>query len=303
MPNVREYFDTDMTTFSIGTQWQAGTEATTRKVDVLAKRITDLDGNAKYWSFFFPSGLDTKALASKLFAMPQVLNCKVFEPDDVSVELGIGDYPVKMDSTTLVFTKRIFLYTDVLLPDAERVEIAAVGAQHGFHVIVRDRKYASVKSAIDKPLAFISHDSADKDALVRDLAVELTKISCFVWYDEFSLKVGDSLRASIERGLKETRNCIVILSRSFLANKGWAKAEFDSVYTREILEKGNVFLPVWHNVSVKEIYEYSPRMADKVGLNSSLGIPELARRLSAAVKASGAPDPLERCGAEDPQRC
>jgi hypothetical protein len=46
-------------------------------------------------------------------------------------------------------------------------------------------------------------------------------------------------------------------------------------------------LPVWHNVDAKQVYEYSPRLADKVGLNSSLGVEELARRLVRAIRQDG----------------
>jgi hypothetical protein len=121
--------------------------------------------------------------------------------------------------------------------------------------------------------------------LVRALAIELSGLMCPVWYDEFSLQVGDSLRTTIEKGLKETKKCVLVLSPSFLSNGGWGKAEFDSVFTREILQGTNVILPVWHNVTVREVYEYSPRLADKVALMSSIGVAELARKLSNAIKA------------------
>jgi hypothetical protein len=39
---------------------------------------------------------------------------------------------------------------------------------------------------------------------------------------------------------------------------------------------------------VGEIYQYRLKLADKVGLNSSLGIEGLARRLSGAVKDKSA---------------
>ena len=77
-----------------------------------------------------------------------------------------------------------------------------------------------------------------------------------------------------------------LLSPNFLSTEGWSKAEFDSIFTREILERTNVILPVWHNVGAKEIYNYSPRLADKVGLPSLLGVEDLARRLSGAVKSA-----------------
>jgi len=45
--------------------------------------------------------------------------------------------------------------------------------------------------------AFISHATEDKDRFVRPLAHALTTLGAKVWYDEFSLKLGDSLSASM----------------------------------------------------------------------------------------------------------
>jgi len=108
---------------------------------------------------------------------------------------------------------------------------------------------------------------------------------CPVWYDEYSLKVGDNLRKSIESGLKETKECILILSLHFLANNEWTRTEFDSVFTREILEGEGVVLPVWSNVTRPEVYEYSPSLANKVALNCNLGMEEVVRRLYRAIMA------------------
>jgi hypothetical protein len=47
---------------------------------------------------------------------------------------------------------------------------------------------------------FISHASEDKDSFVRPLATELRKNGLRVWYDEFSLRLGDSLNESIKQG-------------------------------------------------------------------------------------------------------
>jgi hypothetical protein len=42
--------------------------------------------------------------------------------------------------------------------------------------------------------AFISHSWEDKDDFVRELAEKLQQQRIEIWYDEFSLKIGDSLR-------------------------------------------------------------------------------------------------------------
>jgi len=113
----------------------------------------------------------------------------------------------------------------------------------------------------------------------------LEERNCPVWYADFSLRVGDSLRESIERGLQETRKCILILTPNFLNNEGWTKREFNSVFTREILEKRNVILPVWHEVSQQQVYDYSPGLADKYALPWSEEQKEdVAEKLQQAVR-------------------
>jgi len=179
---------------------------------------------------------------------------------------------------------KVYLYIDANLTSEQRQLLVEIGASLGLSVVVRDQGYVKQRSELSKPLAFISHNSRDKDSLVRDLAREMSLHLCSVWYDEYSLKVGDSLRENIERGLKEAKKCVVILSPNFISNGGWSKAEFDSIYTREIHEKQNVILPVWHNVDKSEVYEYCPRLVDRFALSSSIGVKKLAAKLADAIK-------------------
>lgn len=285
MATLREYFDTDFKSMSVHVDWTAQDQSGTNKVTIRARIHQEFDGNAKYWSFFIPDAPDLLANVAAVLNSKETAGCILSpEGDPAYVEVAFASYSERMTSATLKFTGRVFLYIDKPLTVETRQQITQHGIGKGLHVVVRDTEYASERSRMEKPLAFISHDSRDKDSLVRALALEISKHMCPVWFDEYSLKVGDSLRASIEKGLKETKKCVVILSPNFLSNGGWGKAEFDSIYTREIIERGNVILPVWHNVDAKQVYEYSPRLADKVGLNSSLGVEELARKLVNAIK-------------------
>jgi len=72
--------------------------------------------------------------------------------------------------------------------------------------------------------AFISHATEDKDTIVRELADLLLKKGYNIWYDELSLQVGDSLRKSIDLGLKNSRYGIIILSKAFFI-KDWPNYE------------------------------------------------------------------------------
>jgi hypothetical protein len=115
--------------------------------------------------------------------------------------------------------------------------------------------------------AFVCHTSEDKDEVVRPLAMMLVDLGLNIWYDEFTLEVGDSLIESIDHGLVNSRFGIVILSSSFL-NKGWPKYELRGLLTREIGGKKTV-LPVWHNITLDELKSISPPLADKYALNTS----------------------------------
>jgi len=291
MATIREYFDTDLNKcLSAHVDWQMRSDSDASLPPIRARISQDFDANAKYWSFFISDRADVVEYANAIFRMPETKRCVLCgESDSVYVEMGFADYSGRATSETLVFTQRVFLYVDAQLSEELRNQLVSLGSQSGFHVLVRDREYAAKRSALEKPLAFISHDTRDKDSLVRELALEMSKLMCPVWYDEYSLEVGDSLRASIEKGLRETSKCVVVLSPNFLSNEGWGKAEFDSIFTREILEKNNVMLPVWHNVDARAVYEYCPRLADRFGLNSDVGPRELARKLVNAVKQT-APD-------------
>ena len=94
---------------------------------------------------------------------------------------------------------------------------------------------------------FICHAAEDKDNFVRPLAGMLKKQRVEVWYDEFSLKVGDSLRRSIDRGLSKSRYGIVVLSPHFFS-KNWTEYELDGLVQRQNSSSKIVILPIWHNV-------------------------------------------------------
>jgi hypothetical protein len=114
---------------------------------------------------------------------------------------------------------------------------------------------------------FISHASEDKDAVVRPLAQTLRDGGLRVWYDEFELRIGDSLRRKIDKGLVSSRFGIVVLSQAFFG-KGWTNYELDGLVTRSTTGE-QIILPVWHNISKQEVVAFSPTLADKVARNTA----------------------------------
>jgi hypothetical protein len=128
---------------------------------------------------------------------------------------------------------------------------------------------------------FISHASEDKDGIARPLARALEARGKRVWFDEFTLRVGDSLRRSIDTGLARSRFGIVVLSKSFFG-RHWPEQELNGLATKEV--KGvKVILPVWHGVSHEEVAEYSPTLADRLAASSDRGIEYVIEKLLEAM--------------------
>ena len=131
---------------------------------------------------------------------------------------------------------------------------------------------------------FISHASEDKDALVRPLAQALFAHGLKVWYDEFTLKLGDSLRESIDRGLATSRYGLVVLSHHFFS-KDWPKRELNGLFAKMKSGERRI-LPVWHGLSAEEVYKYSPMLSDLFAANSTEGVEVVAKRVLEVCRAA-----------------
>jgi len=124
---------------------------------------------------------------------------------------------------------------------------------------------------------FICHAHEDKEAIARPLAEALREQGVKVWYDEFSLKLGDSLRRCIDHGLGHCRYGVVILSPRFFA-KEWPQRELDGLVAREAGGR-KVILPIWHEVDRTYVERSSPSLADKFSVSTSQGLPAVVNAI------------------------
>ena len=283
MTTVKEHYYKTAKALNAQTGWMVQNQDGSNQHLILGKISYSFEENVRYWSFFIPEGA-TLPQVEYILRMQDTIRCVISEPLPITQIVGFADSPERYELDSLRFCGRVYLYIDANLTLVQRQQIVEVGKSLGLSVMVRDQEYVKQCSELSKPLAFISHDSRDKDSLVRELVKEMSLHLCSVWYDEYSLNVGDSLRENIERGLKEAKKCIVILSPNFISNGGWSRVEFDTIYTREIHENQNVILPVWHNVVKHEVYGYCPSLVDRFALSSSIGVNELASKLADAIK-------------------
>ncbi len=240
----------------------------------------DFESCSKFVSVYIPADLNPVSIT-------QYFINDITKALDIAknVEFASGFYGLddKTNSEDLLFTGRLFVYTDTDIPQELISGLRDDSKTKGIKLDVRSIAYRDARNHFERPLAFISHDSRDKKDVAEPIAMGLQKLMCPVWYDEFSLNVGDSLRESIEHGIKESKTCIVVLSPNFFANTGWTKKEFNSIFSKEIVEGKNVILPVWHKVSRQEVYDYSPNLADRKGISTDLGIDEVVKRLHCSI--------------------
>lgn len=133
---------------------------------------------------------------------------------------------------------------------------------------------------------FVSHAWEDKKSFTDEFVEELRKLDLRVWYDTSQIKWGDSMRAKIDDGLKKSKFGVVILSPDYIKEgKYWTKAELDGLFQRESIN-GKMLLPVWHNLTKKEVMAYSPIIAGRLAMNTASMTPfEMAEEFAKLLKS------------------
>lgn len=207
-----------------------------------------------------------------------------------AIDAGVDDY--QLEPALVRAINRISdIIEDKHSEPRDQALLAASGAacrQRKLPVVAASRLDGKDElSSLYKSDAFISHASEDKESFVTPLYEELKKYGLEIWFDKFTLKVGDSLRESVEAGLATSRFGIVILSPSFFA-KNWPQSELNGLFARE-MEGQKVILPVWHQITKQDLLQKAPMLVDKKAANSKDGIAAVARELVEVIR----PEALE----------
>jgi hypothetical protein len=205
------------------------------------------------------------------------------------------NYHDVVETTMADLLEKVFCRQDLLLKRLEHLEqekLITWVADHWQITPAGVRKYeeealgaepgAEQKHEVRKEWdAFICHASEDKEELVRPLAEELQKTGLRVWYDEWTLTVGDSLRKKVDEGLAASRFGVVVLSQQFF-NKHWPQVELDGLAVREVGGR-KVILPVWHKVTRDDVVAWSPTLAGRVAVSSDKGLETVVKELRRAM--------------------
>jgi hypothetical protein len=128
---------------------------------------------------------------------------------------------------------------------------------------------------------FISHAYEDKKSFTDELATALKKKGLKIWYSGFELKIGDSIADSVNNALKAANYAIVVISPVYL-KKQWAMSELNALFSQEA--EHNRILPILNNITMNEIKEHLPMLADRYAISSDKGLEFIVDKIQEAIK-------------------
>ncbi len=89
---------------------------------------------------------------------------------------------------------------------------------------------------------FICHASEDKPT-ARQIAQFLKGMGSAVWFDEWEIRVGESIVQRIDSALSEVTHLLLLLSQNSV-DKAWVKKEFSSALMRQLSDNSISILPL-----------------------------------------------------------
>lgn len=115
---------------------------------------------------------------------------------------------------------------------------------------------------------FISHANADKASYVDDLKTSLDKLNIRIFYDKDTLEWGDNWKSKILEGVEKAEFAIIVISENFFGRE-WTEKELTDFLSRQNRNGQKIILPIIHNVTVAQLQEKYPAVADIQALDSS----------------------------------
>lgn len=115
---------------------------------------------------------------------------------------------------------------------------------------------------------FISHANKDKADLVEDLYKSINKLGVTIFYDKESLEWGDNWKNRILSGVKKAEFAIIVISENFF-DREWTERELSEFLNRQNRNGQKLILPILHNITIAQLQEKYPSIADIQAIDSS----------------------------------
>ncbi len=115
---------------------------------------------------------------------------------------------------------------------------------------------------------FISHANADKEELIEELYNSLDKLGIKIFYDKEVLEWGDKWKDKILEGTKKAEFAIIVISENFF-DREWTERELVEFLNRQNRNGQKLILPILHNITVDQLKEKYPSIADIQAIDSA----------------------------------
>lgn len=138
------------------------------------------------------------------------------------------------------------------------------------------------QSDTDRRDLFLCHAWDDRQGAALEFCQLLSNLDVTVWFSEKDLPLGTPLMRQIDKGLKNSRAGIVLVTPAMLRS-----LDAEGVADRELsvlLSSGRV-IPIAHGTTFDEMREVSPMLASHAGLTTSdyLSLDDVAIRIADTV--------------------
>ena len=125
---------------------------------------------------------------------------------------------------------------------------------------------------------FLSYAQIDGAQVGRELCAHLKDLGVRVWFDEVVLQPGGSQARQMDRGLAKAHCGVALLTPAYIAGRFWTERELGALLGKSTL------IPVFHNVTVDQVKEYSGILPDLVGFETvKHSVAEIADKIADAV--------------------
>ena len=146
---------------------------------------------------------------------------------------------------------------------------------------VHEQSVKQAEKHPDKRDLFLCHAWDDRTGAAKELHDALESLGVSVWFSEKDIELGTSLTRSIDKGLRNSRVGVILVTPSF-----YKRVDAAGIAERELsaLLRSDRVIPIVHETTYEELAEMSLLLASRSGLSTEeSSLKEVAEKLAEAV--------------------
>ena len=109
--------------------------------------------------------------------------------------------------------------------------------------------------------------------MIEKLYYSLSMLGISIFYDKESLEWGDNWKDRILNGTKRAEFAIIVISENFF-DREWTEKELHEFLNRQNRNGQKLILPIVHNITMKQLKDKYPSVADIHALDSKQYTPD-----------------------------